>query len=55
VDYYGDGNVESSASGNMFASYKYFIEDRFAIGLTAGFQTIKGSMYYYAGIQEDYL
>jgi hypothetical protein len=40
----GGGNYESSHSGNVFINYRYFFTNRFALGVTGGFQNISGNM-----------
>ena len=47
------GNIESSHSGNIFITYKYYSDETFAFGITAGYQNIKGSVYYDYGILAD--
>jgi len=53
MDNNGDGTQETSNSGNIFITGRYFLESRFSVGITAGFQTIKGGVYYYDGILEN--
>jgi hypothetical protein len=41
----GGGNYESSSSGNLFLSYKYFVSNVFALGMTIGGQNINEGMF----------